>query len=1426
MKESTKTNIYRKSRNSIMKIDNLIKHKKRQSQTPIYKEVRDEEKKNNKEIKDSKILSKAYKKVMNVISNFIGDMNNVNNPSPHYDPTIEKRRQKIDFSPINRQSPNFSKTELPKVVKSNKTNNYRRLFAQKHSSDKRLSKSKKDVLCGNYKNLLDEDLKKLSKKRVKRWSAFKVYSMRRYSKKLLPSASEKLFFFKPKNKLKHKYGFRRSLIMPSQRKKNINDKSLSEKKLGAENILSNLSSSVSNINNRTKIVARKNNNDFTNPFHSIQQKLSIIIDTECIQKKLYEYENNEITTQINNLPGDIGQEHFVKRNALVFKTNMKQLSMNPFKNNFLKIMKQYNKEKNFRCLMQKDCVYDSLDDEEVFENQIVHSFYFKPDSIFLYILDSIIFVFSLIILFYLPIYLSRKLFFCKEDINANSFIFYTIDIFYIIDFFINFFKSYYNFDEVLITDKKRIFIHYIKKWFLLDFISAFPFYIIFALKESECIGENIYYDSKLNNSGKHSFNYNTNPYNMHYLLMLIKAIKTLKTFKKNIAVDKIGEILYDHEYFNQWIEIYLYAFFFFAFLNFCSCFYIFLGRNTLDSWIFRDGKEISSFAEIYLASIYYLVVTVTTVGYGDLIGNTTNEIIFQIIMLIAGTCVYTWLISSVSTYVQKSNEKHIKYEGKIQILEEIKLNNPHFSEELYLKILKLLYYRKFHEEETEKNIVLDSLPNSLKNNLIIEMYKTYINGFKFFHDIENRDFIVQVISKLEPIIGFKGDILVEEGESLEDIIFIRNGILSLEIWLDMIHPKKSIRNYLMKNGFIKSKNKRRFGHFNLPFIKYSNNNITVSEENIKRLKILDIKKNEHFGDVFIFLNKKSPLWVRVKSSKADLLLLKKMDAYDISSNYQDIWKQIIKKPLENSKIINRLTCKILSHFCNFHGIKSKLFKKRNNYKYYPKYYLKPYLNKNPFKNHGKKKKVKNMDIDIDIDRSKETKGDISTNEIYTDKGFNNKINEEISENRMESFDCSLKKSNDISKNNTVNVIVESNKDNKDNHLTIENDLKSINSLSYKDEQSMKNLIDSKEKKNKSKNYLYSFKNKDNESFLKKNNIVPGLFKKNKNNKNIKSIKTNTEEEMLIKESIDLKEVNNNKFKNIAEKELYKKFNPEEINDEIYPGENSPIFLYDNGNPNGKKNYSKNQKILKDNIYINNLNIIGTNYLGGNAIEQKLKNFHNLEISGESCVEIASIYENINQITNYQYMRDQKLKEETKAFLINKCKKEKKDYKEMFTLSPRKKRIVHSPSMDNKNFMKNRLAKLKEKSIELDYINNFNKSINQNKSNEKMVKKLKNQISLGPNCFASKSKKEIKEKSEEKEENEENEEKEIKENVTKIKYTKTLETKGTLKKKKKNLELRIISDNLKKSSQNLNQPDIFYAGLFTQLISKGDPGKNE
>ena len=94
-------------------------------------------------------------------------------------------------------------------------------------------------------------------------------------------------------------------------------------------------------------------------------------------------------------------------------------------------------------------------------------------------------------------------------------------------------------------------------------------------------------------------------------------------------------------------------FFFCAFLNLGACIFIFVGRNTSNNWIFLRGLEQSTFFHIYIGAIQYLVETVTTVGYGELVGNSIKEILFQIIMLILGTFIYSWLISSISNYVTK-----------------------------------------------------------------------------------------------------------------------------------------------------------------------------------------------------------------------------------------------------------------------------------------------------------------------------------------------------------------------------------------------------------------------------------------------------------------------------------------------------------------------------------------------------------------------------------------------------------------------------------------------------------------------------------------------------------------------------------------------------------------------------------------------------
>ena len=87
-----------------------------------------------------------------------------------------------------------------------------------------------------------------------------------------------------------------------------------------------------------------------------------------------------------------------------------------------------------------------------------------------------------------------------------------------------------------------------------------------------------------------------------------------------------------------------------VFLHITACIHIIIGRNSYPSWINTIKIENESFTNIYICSLYYLITTITTVGYGDIYGRNIKEILFQIILLIIGTFTYSYLISLVSNF--------------------------------------------------------------------------------------------------------------------------------------------------------------------------------------------------------------------------------------------------------------------------------------------------------------------------------------------------------------------------------------------------------------------------------------------------------------------------------------------------------------------------------------------------------------------------------------------------------------------------------------------------------------------------------------------------------------------------------------------------------------------------------------------------------
>jgi len=139
------------------------------------------------------------------------------------------------------------------------------------------------------------------------------------------------------------------------------------------------------------------------------------------------------------------------------------------------------------------------------------------------------------------------------------------------------------------------------------------------------------------------------------------------------------------------------------------------------------------------------MTTMTTVGYGDIAGVSLSEIIFQIIVLSVGITIYSWVVSNIGNYVKNESYASMQFNKDETILEEIRISYPNMSYKLYKQIYHHLHARKIRQKQNDSNLLINSLPYSLKNTVLLTMYKETINNLKIFKNCQNSDFIVRLL---------------------------------------------------------------------------------------------------------------------------------------------------------------------------------------------------------------------------------------------------------------------------------------------------------------------------------------------------------------------------------------------------------------------------------------------------------------------------------------------------------------------------------------------------------------------------------------------------------------------------------------------------------------------------------------------------------
>ena len=609
----------------------------------------------------------------------------------------------------------------------------------------------------------------------------------------------------------------------------------------------------------------------------------------------------------------------------------------------------------FRKIKRIRNLYDSFGEDESDKDIEKNNYGLNPKSIFIDTYDMIILISTIFCLFYMPYRLART----KMIINDNEyfvvFMIYFSEIIFVIDLIFGFFRWFYNNEMKLVSNSYMIITHYLYGDFFFDLIMAIPFYSIFKYKNVE----KSQFDSIYNES--------------HFLLKILICFKAIKIFKLNNS--KNNRVIYffnrkfaKNYYLERVYQITNFIVIIISVFNLFISFHIYMAQLSYPNWIFSSNLQDKSFIEIYLSSLYFIMATLTSVGYGDIVCISKEETCFQILLLSIGLVAYSWIISTVGDYVKNKSRATINFNRDMTKLEEIRIAYPNMPYKLYNKIQQHIQRLLTQSKKYEYNILVNSLPYYLQNSVLFQIHKNEIDKFTFFKDCDNSDFILKVLTHFIPIFSKKNIVLVGEGEFFENIFFIKDGRLSLEAIIDLDNIEMSIEKYLKyrfeeieqieeisenDNSYQQSKiidrsfknpKKIKPKHFLEMINKQFENveeNLNIHESNIEQeigkcdfhlenqdlykgdiqyIHILDLLKNEYYGEVLMFLNIPNPLSLRVKSKRVELYVLRKKDAFLIKKDYQNIWQRLNKKSIHNIKSLKKMTLDIINRYCEMNGI--------------------------------------------------------------------------------------------------------------------------------------------------------------------------------------------------------------------------------------------------------------------------------------------------------------------------------------------------------------------------------------------------------------------------------------------------------------------------------------------------------------------------
>jgi len=343
-----------------------------------------------------------------------------------------------------------------------------------------------------------------------------------------------------------------------------------------------------------------------------------------------------------------------------------------------------------------------------------------------------------------------------------------VDLLFLQDLFQQFMTPFYNEEHGgWVIEHGKIAKHYLTGWFPIDFVSIIPFSLIGSLFNSKELDQlKILRIIRLARLAK--------------LLRIFKSSRIIKRYQSHVGISHATQTMIK------------FAIGIFAVAHWLACAW---GIVTTIDTTERYGQKVNWIQDyalwdqiqgkpyrIYLSSLYWAAMTVTTIGYGDIRPTNEAEQILCIFGMVLGASAYAYVIGNVCGVIALMDQATSKYNQQMDELNLYMAEN-NMPNTLRIRLREYFQYSKQLNRQRYYQALLMEMSPSLRGEVANFINSAWLENIPFFNPPsmlinERETFCTDISLRLKPEAYAPQEVVVREGEPTEKFYLLQRGVMA------------------------------------------------------------------------------------------------------------------------------------------------------------------------------------------------------------------------------------------------------------------------------------------------------------------------------------------------------------------------------------------------------------------------------------------------------------------------------------------------------------------------------------------------------------------------------------------------------------------------------------------------------------------------